>query len=96
MIGPNVVIGPGVVIKSGARIINSVILADAEIGKSAFVEGSIVGWKSKINSWARLDGLTITGEQVTVGENVYLNGAIILPNVSVKNSIKNSGSIIMA
>jgi mannose-1-phosphate guanylyltransferase len=65
------------------------------INDSAYVEGSIIGWKSKIGRWARLDGLCVLGEDVTVSDEVHLaSQTIILPNVTVKNNTKSGSTIL--
>jgi mannose-1-phosphate guanylyltransferase len=89
------VIGPNVVVKSGSKITNSVIMSDCTIENSSFIDGSIIGWKSLIGSWVRIEGLSILGEDVAVADNLFINSSIILPNCKVKTSIKNPGSIIM-
>jgi len=95
LIGPNVVIGPNVSVKPGARIQNSVILSNCIIEIGCYIDGSIIGWKSKLGKWVRIDGQSILGEDVTVNESVYINGSVILPNCTVKESVKTAGSIIM-
>lgn len=49
-IGPNVVIGPGV------RIKESIILAGATIEDHSLVLHSIIGRKSRVGKWARVEG----------------------------------------
>lgn len=95
IIGPNVVIGPNVTVKSGSRILNSVLMSDSIIESSSYIEGSIIGWKSQVGSWVRIEGLSILGEDVTVADNLYINSSIILPNCRVKTSLKNPGTILM-
>jgi mannose-1-phosphate guanylyltransferase len=95
VIGPNVVIGPGVVVEEGARIKNSVVLEKAKIGSYSYVDGSIIGWRSKVGKWNRLENLSILGEEVSLADEINLNGAIVLPNVSVKNSITVPGTILL-
>lgn len=65
------------------------------IENSSFIEGSIIGWKSQVGSWTRIDGLSILGEDVIISENLVINASIILPNCRVKSSLKTAGSIIM-
>ena len=43
----------------------------------------------------RVDRLCLIGEDVVVSNELYLNGAIVLPNVGVKKSIKAEDQIIM-
>jgi len=65
------------------------------INEYAFVEGSIIGWKSKIGRWTRIDGLSILGEDVQIADEVHLSSqSIILPNVTVKNSTKSGSTIL--
>lgn len=94
VVGPNVVIGKGVVVKKGARIKNSVILNDSQIDGYAYIEGSIIGWKNKVGKWVRISGLTISGEDVTFNNEVYVNSSTILPNLTVKTDIEK-GSVII-
>jgi mannose-1-phosphate guanylyltransferase len=93
LIGPNVVIGKGAVVKPGARIKNSVILDDAIINNHSYIDGSIVGWRSKVGKWARIENLTLLGEDVVISDEVHLSGTIVLPNVPVKTSY--SGGVIL-
>ncbi len=65
------------------------------IKESTYVEGSIIGWRSKIGRWTRMDGLCILGEDVTISDEVHLaSQTIILPNVTVKNSTKSGSTIL--
>ena len=52
-IGPNVVIGPGVTVEDGVCIKRSTILRDSVIKSHAWVNSSIVGWKSTVGQWVR-------------------------------------------
>ena len=36
---------------------------------------------------ARLEGITVLGEDVKVGDELYLNGARVLPHKSIKASV---------
>ena len=47
-IGPNVTIGPNCVIEEGARIANTVVLANSRIGAHSWISQSIIGWRSSI------------------------------------------------
>jgi mannose-1-phosphate guanylyltransferase len=79
-IGPNVVIGPNVHIGSGVRLHNCVIMAGAIIKDCAWVRRSIVGWYSSVGRWARLDNVTVLGEDVHVKDEIFVNGATVLPH----------------
>lgn len=58
-IGPNVSIGPNAKIGKGVRIKESIILGDAQISKHACVLHSVVGWRSVIGAWARVEGIPL-------------------------------------
>ncbi|XP_043704372.1 mannose-1-phosphate guanyltransferase alpha [Telopea speciosissima] len=99
-IGPNVSISANARIGAGARLISCIILDDVEIKENAVVIHSIVGWKSCIGKWSRVQaegdynaklGITILGEAVTVEDEVVVINSIVLPhktlNVSVQEEI---------
>ncbi|KAI4341418.1 hypothetical protein MLD38_026145 [Melastoma candidum] len=99
-IGPNVSVSANARIGAGARLISCIILDDVEIKENAVIIHSIVGWKSSIGKWSRVQGggdynaklgITILGEGVTVEDEVVLINSIVLPhktmNVSVQEEI---------
>ncbi|KAI8927163.1 nucleotide-diphospho-sugar transferase [Entophlyctis helioformis] len=86
-IGPNVVIGPGVVIGDGVRLNKCTIMRGSTIKDNAWVKNSIVGWYSTVGRWARLDGVTVLGEDVHIKDEIYTNGATVLPHKSVGTDI---------
>ncbi|OVA14341.1 Bacterial transferase hexapeptide repeat [Macleaya cordata] len=53
-IGPNVSISANARIGAGVRLISCIILDDVEIKENAIVIHSIVGWKSSIGRWSRV------------------------------------------
>ncbi|KAG9286590.1 hypothetical protein G9A89_005358 [Geosiphon pyriformis] len=86
-IGPNVTIGPNVIIGDGVRLQRCVILEGARIKDYAWVKNSIVGWHSTLGRWTRLDGVSVLGDDVSVNDEVYVNGGCILPHKSIANNI---------
>ncbi|KAJ3028867.1 UNVERIFIED_CONTAM: mannose-1-phosphate guanyltransferase [Siphonaria sp. JEL0065] len=82
-IGPNVVLGPGVVIGDGVRMSRSVVLANAVVRDHAWVQSTIVGWNSTVGRWSRLENVCVLGDDVHVSDEVYMNGARVLPHKSV-------------
>nr|KAJ3421466.1 mannose-1-phosphate guanyltransferase [Polyrhizophydium stewartii] len=86
-IGPNVVIGPGVVIGDGVRLNKATVMRGSSVKDNAWVKNSIIGWYSSVGRWARLDGVTVLGEDVHVKDEVYTNGATVLPHKTVSNDI---------
>ncbi|PKY53133.1 mannose-1-phosphate guanyltransferase [Rhizophagus irregularis] len=86
-IGPYVTIGPNVVIGDGVRLQRCVILEGARVKDFAWVKNSIVGWHSTLGRWTRLEGVSVLGDDVTVNEEIYVNGGCILPHKSISTNI---------
>lgn len=91
-IGPDVVIGAGCVVGDGARIQKSTLLPGSKVGNYSYIDGSIIGWESKIGSWVRMDGLSVVGMDVKVKDELHVDKSIVLPHKSVKTSLP-SGTI---
>ena len=89
LIGPNVTIGPDAVIRDGVRIAESVILECASVDSYSWIQNSIVGWNSRIGKWARVEGVSVLGDDVTVQDEIYINGGCILPHKSISASISD-------
>lgn len=96
-IGPNVSISANARIGPGVRLISCIILDDVEIKENAVVMHSIVGWKSSIGRWSRVQaegdhnaklGITILGEAVTVEDEVVVTNSIVLPNKTLNVSVQ--------
>jgi mannose-1-phosphate guanylyltransferase len=86
-IGPNVVIGPNVIIGDGVRLQKCVIMESVLVKDHAWVMNSIVGWRSTVGKWSRLEGVSVLGDDVQISDEVYLNGATVLPHKSVSASV---------
>ena len=87
LVGPNVVLGPGVVVESGARLANTTVLEGAVVRAHAWVKNSIIGWQSTVGRWARLENVTVLGQDVHVDDEVYVNGGKILPHKTISDHI---------
>lgn len=87
LIGPDVAVGPGCVIEAGVRLSRCTIMRGVRIKKHACVSGSIIGWHSTVGQWARVENMTILGEDVHVSDEVYSNGGVVLPHKEIKSSI---------
>lgn len=94
LVGPNVVLGPNVVVGNGARIQDSVVMANSTIKDHAWVKKTIVGWNSTVGKWARLEGVTVLGDDVEIKDEIYVNGAKVLPHKCVSSNVEKE-SIIM-
>lgn len=95
LLGPHVTIGPGCVIEDGVRISRSTIMGGARIKAHAWVDSTIVGWQSTVGRWARLEKVTVLGMDVSVADEVYINGAKVLPHKSISESVADPNAIIM-
>ncbi|KAI5288835.1 mannose-1-phosphate guanyltransferase [Ascosphaera acerosa] len=91
-IGPNVTIGPNVVIGDGVRLQRCVLLENATIKEHAYIKSTIVGWNSVVGRWARLENVTVLGDDVTIGDEVYVNGGTVLPHKSIKQNVDGESS----
>jgi mannose-1-phosphate guanylyltransferase len=92
-IGPNVVIGPNCEIGEGVRLQRSVLLSGSKVKEHAWVKSTIVGWNSTIGRWARMENVSVLGEDVSVGDEIYCNGASVLPHKSIKANVDGKLSI---
>ena len=86
-IGPNVTIGPGVVVGDGVRLQKSVLLQNSKVKDHAWVKSTIVGWNSTVGKWARLENVTVLGDDVTIGDEIYVNGGSVLPHKTIKQNV---------
>lgn len=86
-IGPNVVIGPNATVGAGSRVQRSAIFDSVGVKAHAWLHSAIIGWKSTVGAWARLEGVTVLGEDVNVKDELHLNGARVLPHKSIKASV---------
>ncbi|KAI1337031.1 mannose-1-phosphate guanylyltransferase [Xylariaceae sp. FL0016] len=86
-IGPNVVIGKGVVIGDGVRLQRCTLLPGSKVKDHAWIKSTIVGWNSSVGKWARLENVTVLGDDVTIGDEIYVNGGSVLPHKSIKANV---------
>lgn len=94
-LGPNVVIGAGVVIGPGQKIYNTTVMEGTKIQGYGLIEGSIIGWQNTIGKWVRINGLTVTAEDVQIKDELYVNGAMVMPHKGLTASLPTSGTIVM-
>ncbi|GAA5849896.1 hypothetical protein JCM3766R1_001684 [Sporobolomyces carnicolor] len=86
-IGPNVVIGPNCVVGKGARLQRCVLLENSRVKDHAYIQSAIIGWNSTVGKWTRIEGCTVLGDDVNVKDELYVNGASVLPHKSLSSSI---------
>ncbi|XAR51808.1 Mannose-1-phosphate guanylyltransferase [Bertholletia excelsa] len=97
-IGPNVSISANVRVAAGVRLINCIILDDVNIMENAVVMHAIIGWKSSLGKWSRVQaegdysaklGIAILGEAATVEDEVVVINSIVLPNKTLNVSVQD-------
>jgi mannose-1-phosphate guanylyltransferase/phosphomannomutase len=71
-IGPYSVLSSGVIVREGARVERSVIDVGTYIGRSAVVEGAIVGRGCDLRDHVRVHEGVAIGDQVTIGPEASL------------------------
>jgi mannose-1-phosphate guanylyltransferase len=58
------------------------------------VDKCIIGWDSKVGSWCRLENQCVLGEDVQVKQELYMNGAVVLPHKEIKESVQTPNIIL--
>lgn len=86
-LGPDVVIGPGCVVEDGVRLARCTLLEGVRVCSHAVVLDSILGWRSAVGSWTRVEGVSVLGEDVHIGSELCINGALILPHKEIRASV---------
>lgn len=87
LIGPDVAIGQNCVIEPGVRLSRCTIMRGVRVKKHACISGSIIGWHSTVGQWARVENMTVLGEDVHLTDEVYSNGGVVLPHKEIRSSI---------
>lgn len=87
VIGPNVTIGPNVILEDGVRVTKAAIFEGAKLKAHSYVCNSIIGWHASVGRWTRVEGGCVLGDDVTVNDELYINGATVLPNKSISNNV---------
>jgi mannose-1-phosphate guanylyltransferase / phosphomannomutase len=94
-VGPYTVLGPGTTLRERARVSRSVIDASAYIGRSASVEGAILGRNCDVRAHARVHEGVAIGDQVTLGDqSVIYPGVRIYPYKEVEYGAQIHESLI--
>lgn len=86
-IGPNVTIGPNVIIENGVCIRRSTVLEGAVIKSHSWLDSCIIGWRSTVGQWVRMENCTVLGEDVIVKDEIYINGGQVLPHKAIATSV---------
>ncbi|CAF4317218.1 unnamed protein product, partial [Rotaria socialis] len=85
-IGPNVVVGPRVIIENGVCLKNCTILADSLVKSHSWISSCIIGWRCTIGKWVRMENITVLGLDVSVQDELFINGGVILPHKAISEN----------
>jgi mannose-1-phosphate guanylyltransferase / phosphomannomutase len=77
-VGPYSVLGAGTTLRERSRVSRSVIDASTYVGRSAVVEGAVVGRNCDIKAHARVHEGVAIGDQVTLGDQ-----SVVFPGVRI-------------
>jgi mannose-1-phosphate guanylyltransferase/phosphomannomutase len=84
-VGPYTVLGPATTLRERGRISRSVVDASCYVGRSAVIEGAIIGRNCDIRPHARIHEGVAIGDQVTIGDqSVVYPGVRIYPYKEVE------------
>lgn len=86
-IGPNVVIGPRVHVEDGVCLRHCTVLSDSTIRTHSWINQSIIGRKCSIGRWVRIENNSVIGDDVVVNDELYLNGAQVLPHKCIASNV---------
>jgi mannose-1-phosphate guanylyltransferase / phosphomannomutase len=94
-VGPYSVLGPGTTLRERGRVARSVIDSSCYIGRSATVEGAILGRNCDVRPHARVHEGVAIGDQVTLGDqSVIYPGVRIYPYKEVEYGAQIHESLI--
>jgi mannose-1-phosphate guanylyltransferase / phosphomannomutase len=94
-VGPYSVLGASVTLRERARTSRSVIDASTHIGRSAVVEGSILGRSCEVGAHAHVQEGSAIGDEVSLGaESVVMPGVRIYPYKEVETGAQIHESLI--
>ena len=94
-IGPYSVLGTSVTLRERARTVRSVIDANTHIGRSALVEGAVVGRSCDVRSHVRIQEGAAIGDEVVLGaQSMILPGVRIYPYKEVESGAHIHESLI--
>ncbi|KAG7278228.1 hypothetical protein CRUP_012724 [Coryphaenoides rupestris] len=82
--------GPGFlgnVLVDGVRVRRCTVLKGARLRSHSWLDSCIVGWACSVGQWVRMENVTVLGEDVIVNDELYLNGANVLPHKSITDSV---------
>jgi mannose-1-phosphate guanylyltransferase / phosphomannomutase len=94
-VGPYSILGPGTTLRERGRIARSIVDSSCYIGRSAVIEGAILGRNCDVRAHARVHEGVAIGDQVTLGDqSVIYPGVRIYPYKEVEYGAQIHESLI--
>jgi mannose-1-phosphate guanylyltransferase/phosphomannomutase len=94
-LGPYVVLSNSVTLRESARVVRSIVDSSTHLGRSALVEGAIVGRSCDLRAHARVHEGAAIGDEVTIGaEAVVMPGVRVYPYKEVESGAQLFESLI--
>ena len=94
-VGPYTVLGPGSTLRERGRVSRSIVDAGTYIGRSAVVEGAVIGRSCDVRAHAHVHEDVAIGDQVTLGDqSVVYPGVRIYPYKEVEYGAQIHESLI--
>ncbi len=95
-IGPFTVVGHDVVIERGSWISRSIVFDGTYVGSYAYIEGAIIGERSYLGRWVRIEQGCVLGDQVALSDGVLLaRNIVVLPFKELEHSIHEEGKVVL-
>jgi mannose-1-phosphate guanylyltransferase len=88
VIGPYAILGKNVTVGQNAKISNSVIFPNVEIGDFASIDGAIIGEGAKIGKNVKISSGCIIGDHAKVRDNLELSGKVCPGKEVAENVLK--------
>lgn len=79
-------IDKGCIVEKGVRLKNVVLMKGAHIKAHSWINNSIVGWRSSVGKWVRVEGVSVFGEDTHIKDELFINGVFVMPHKSVNES----------
>jgi mannose-1-phosphate guanylyltransferase / phosphomannomutase len=94
-IGPHSVLGASVTVRERGRVVRSIVDSSTYIGRSAEIEGAIIGHGCDLRAHVRVHEGVAIGDEVTIGaESVIMPGVRIYPFKEVETGSQLHESLI--
>jgi mannose-1-phosphate guanylyltransferase/phosphomannomutase len=94
-VGPHAVLSNSVTLRERARVVRSIVDASTHVGRSAAIEGAIVGRSCDLRAHVRVHEGVAIGDEVTIGsESMIFPGVRIYPYKEVESGAQIHESLI--